>query len=106
MDDQDWTPVILNKQKKVKQPIHNAEAKRLYKLENDDVLMKPKMLSQESRQMLIKFRVDNKLSQSDLDARCCFAKNSIQQIESNKRPPSNSEIQILNSLLKARLILF
>lgn len=108
MECQDWTPVV------VKKPVHKTQimAKNTNpdyilhkKLENDEIHVKPKMFSHESKQAIIAYRIQNKLSQSDMDARCNFPKNTIQQLESNKRAPTTKELQTLNKVLKTGLSL-
>jgi len=107
MDSQDWTPVVVNKKRTntIVPKVHNPEVARLKKLENDEIFVKPKMFSQESRNTIIQYRITNKLGQSDLDSRCNFPKNTIQQIEANKRAPSARELQTLNRMLKTGLTL-
>jgi len=108
MSEQDWTPVVLHKVKpktQITERHTNPDAQKLRKLENDEIHVKPKMFSHESKQFIIKYRIDNKLSQSDLDARCSFPKNTIQQLEANKRAPTTKELQTLNRILKTGLTL-
>jgi DNA-binding transcriptional regulator YiaG len=103
--DQDWTPVILKKSSRstYAKP-QNDEGHRLARLDNDEPI-KPKMLCVESMQKLIKFRVEAKLSQSEMDAKCLFPRHTIQQLESKKRAPSSRELQILNSVTRLGLSL-
>ena len=107
MDGQDWTPVVVNKKKhtEIKAKNNNPEASRLRKIENDETFVKPKMLSQESHRAIVLFRIENKLSQSELDVRCGFPRNTIQLLESNKIAPNTKQLQILNRILKTGLTL-
>ena len=108
MDGQDWTPVVVNKKKPKAQIVEKAcdpDAALKRKLEDDTIHVKPKMFSHESKQTIIQFRIANKLSQTDLDARCSFPKNTIQQLEANKRAPTTKELQTLNRVLKTGLTL-
>ena len=108
MEYQDWTPVVVKKQKPTTQIVakhNNPDHVLLKKLEDNTIHVKPKMFSHESKQLIIKYRIDNKLSQADLDARCSFPKNTIQQLEANKRGPTTKELQTLNRVLKTGLTL-
>ena len=75
------------------------------KLEDDTIHVKAKMFSHESKQAIIAYRISNKLSQAELDSRCSFPKNTIQQLEANKRAPTTKELQTLNRILKTGLTL-
>ena len=108
MDGQDWTPVVVNKSKPKGQIVTkstNPEYVLHKKLEDDTIHVKAKMFSHESKQAIIQYRITNKLSQGDLDARCSFPKNTIQQLEANKRAPTTKELQVLNRILKTGLTL-
>lgn len=105
---QDWTPVVLNKKRahtEIKAKNVNPEAARLHKIETEETFVKPKMLSQESLKKIVAFRIENKLSQSELDGRCGFPRNTIQLLESNKISPNVKQLQILNRVLKTGLTL-
>ena len=108
MDHQDWTPVVVNKRRghtSIVAKNTNPDVVKLKKLENDEIHMKPKMFSSESRKKIIDYRIEHKLSQSQLDALCSFPKNTIQQLEANKRAPSTKELNTLNRVLKTGLTL-
>jgi ribosome-binding protein aMBF1 (putative translation factor) len=106
MEHQDWTEVTVKKRSsKYQQTPTNPEVTKIKKLENNDIYVKPKMFSQESRNTIVQARIANSLSQSDLDARCSFPKNTIQQLEANKRGPTSKELQTLNRILKTGLTL-
>ena len=103
--DQDWTPVILKKSSRstyVKP--QNEQAQRLAKIDSDEPV-KSKMFSSESMQKIIKFRVEHKLGQSDMDTTCLFPRNTMNQIEARKRPPTSREVQTLNHFMKTGLTL-
>ena len=108
MDHQDWTPVVVKKHS-----VHTAivaksispDAVKMRKLENDEIHVKAKMFSSESRKKIIEYRIEHKINQSQLDGLCSFPKNTIQQIESNKRAPSTKELNTLNRVLKTGLTL-
>lgn len=108
MDHQDWNPVTIRssarlaeKQKTI-QPKRSTEAQHLAKIENEEYY-KPKTLSHESRQELVQRRIAQKLTQQQLDQRCCFPTHTIRDLEANKRPPTAKEIQIINRILKCGL---
>lgn len=107
MDNQDWTPVVVNKRttKTIVPKSTNPDVIKLRKLENDDIHVKAKMFSSESRKKIIDYRIKHTLVQSQLDALCNFPKNTIQQIEANKRSPSTKELNTLNRVLKTGLTL-
>jgi len=108
MDNQDWTPVVVKKTKPVTQiTLKNSNPEYVLhkKLENEEIHVKAKMFSNESKQTIIQYRISNKLSQGDLDARCSFPRNTIQQLEANKRAPTTKELQTLNHVLKTGLTL-
>lgn len=105
MDNQDWTTVVVSK-KKVPVPKNtNTEYTKLKKIENDEIYVKPKMFSHESKQAIIQYRIANNLSQTNLDAMCSFPKNTMQMLEANKKAPTTKELQTLNRLLKTGLSL-
>jgi len=95
--DQDWTPVILKKSSRSTYKPQDETVQRLKKIENDEPV-KAKMFSSESMQKIIKFRVEHKLSQNDMDARCLFPRNTLQQLESRKRAPTSRELQTLSRM--------
>lgn len=107
MDNQDWTPVVVNKKRTttIVPKSTNPDVVKLRKLENDEIYVKPKMFSNESRKAIIDYRIRNKFNQSQLDAVCSFPKNTIQQIEAHKRTPSTKELNTLNRVLKTGLTL-
>jgi hypothetical protein len=108
MDNQDWTPVVVKKTKPKTEIVAkntNSEYTLHKKLENDEIHVKAKMFSHESKQTIIQYRLSNKLSQSEMDSRCNFPRNTIQQLEANKRAPTTKELQMLNRVLKTGLTL-
>lgn len=108
MDGQDWTPVLVNKKRprtEIQHKNENPNVARLRKIENEESYVKSKMLSHESLKKIVAFRIENKLSQTDLDSRCGFPRNTIQLLESNKIAPSTKQLQILNRILKTGLTL-
>ena len=114
MDHQDWTPTVLRNGKVMQarkaaeqaaKPKMTAEAIRLAKLANDEEgsVKRAKVLSAESRQMMMRLRAEQKWTQRDLDMRCSFPANTIRDIESGKIAPSSGQLNTLNRLLKVGL---
>jgi ribosome-binding protein aMBF1 (putative translation factor) len=112
MDNQDWTPTILRNGTLVQakkaaeqaaKPKVSAEVIRLAKLANDDGIKRPKVFSVESRQAMMRLRAEQKWSQKDLDMRCSFPANTIRELESGRLPPSSSQLNTINRVLKTGL---
>ena len=110
MDHQDWNPVTIrssariaaNATKREIQPKRSGEAQHLAKLEKEDYV-KPKLLAPESRQELVKRRLELKMTQQQLDQQCAVPPHTVRDLESNKRAPSSKELQTLNRVLKVGL---
>jgi ribosome-binding protein aMBF1 (putative translation factor) len=108
MDHQDWNPVTIRSsnrladKKREIQPKRSSEAQHLAKVEREEYA-KPKMLAPESRQELVKRRLEEKLTQQQLDQRCAFPPHTIRDLESNKRAPTSKELQTLNRVFKVGL---
>jgi DNA-binding transcriptional regulator YiaG len=80
----------------------SGTAAHLAKLDREE-LVKPKMLSSESRQELVQRRLAEKLTQQQLDQRCSFPPHTIRDLEANKRAPTSKELSTLNRVLKCGL---
>lgn len=108
MEHQDWNVVTIRNSKRLAekkreiQPKRSSESQHLAKVEREEY-SKPKMLSSESRQELVKRRLEEKLTQQQLDQRCAFPPHTIRDLEANKRAPTTKELQILNRILKVGL---
>ena len=111
MEHQDWNKVIVHgkpSQEKARaaaagRPKVSAEAIRLAKLDSGEAPSRPKMLSSESRADLVRLRLAEGLTQSQLDQRCCFPAHSVNHLEANKRAPTSKELSTLNRVLKCGL---
>jgi ribosome-binding protein aMBF1 (putative translation factor) len=114
MEHQDWNPTILRNGKVMQakkaaeqaaKPKLSAEAIRLAKLaNNEEVPMKrPKVLTAESKQAMMRLRAEQKWSQRDLDMRCSFPAHTIRDIENGKLAPSSSQLNCINRILKVAL---
>lgn len=108
MEHQDWNTVTIRNSARIAeknrqiQPKRSAEAQRLAKVEREE-FTKTKSLSPESRQELVKRRLEEKLTQQQLDQRCSFPAHTIRDLEGNKRCPTNHELQQLSRVLKVNL---
>ncbi len=108
MEHQDWNTITLRNSARIAeknrqaQPKRSAEAQRLAKVEREE-FVKSKTLAPESRQELVKRRLEEKMSQQQLDQRCSFPAHTIRDIEGNKRCPTNHEIQTIGRVLKINL---
>lgn len=114
MDHQNWEPQVIRKSaeaikrdamrtgQKVTVERKSDESIRQAKLEQQE-FGKPKMLASASRQELVQRRLAEKLTQQQLDQRCSFPPHTIRDLEANKRPPTQKELQTLNRILKCGL---
>jgi ribosome-binding protein aMBF1 (putative translation factor) len=64
---------------------------------------KRKELTSESRQAMMSARAANKMTQVELNQRCSFPANTIRDIESGKTTPNQSQVSILQRILKIQL---
>lgn len=75
------------------------------KLDAAEDAAKPKYFSLASVAEIQKYRRDNDLTQKLMDGRCGFPAGRINALEArNKVPPSSRELQLLNNLLRTRLV--
>jgi len=125
MDDQDWTVVTLKRTKrtvgggshphtyngsqigpKVISARHSgtsqAQSAALNKIEETEIA-KPKMLTAESRQMIIQKRVALGKNQVQLNQDCRFPVNTIREIEAGRLCPTVQQLNMLNRVLSASL---
>ena len=108
MDHQDWNVITLRNSARIAeknkqiQPKRSSEAQHLAKVEREEI-GKSKSLAHESRQELIKRRLEEKLTQQQLDQRCSFPTHTIRDLEANRRCPTNHELQQLSRVLKVNL---
>jgi len=131
MDGQDWEPVILRKPRvhtssyasvaasavgKVqvqgqaqrnkildRDGAKRSEAAHTAKIEASDVPVKPKMLTSESRKLLVASRLLLKKSQVELNNLCAFPPNTIRELESGRISPTGSQLNKLNQILRIGL---
>lgn len=111
MDHQDWTTVVVRRHKgrsgaggsAPASPFRAAGAATLRALDHGDEPVRTRSLSSESRNDIIRLRVAQTLSQSDLNARCAFPLHTIRDIEAGKLCPSPAQLNVLNRVLKTTL---
>ena len=114
MDHQNWEPLVIRKSaagiradalrsgKKETVERKSGDGGHMAKVEREDYV-KPKMLSQESRQELVQRRLAEKLTQQQLDQRCAFPPHTVRDLEANKRAPTPKELSTHNRVLKCGL---
>lgn len=111
MSEQDWTPVTIGNRINNRsgntihrpQPNYSADFHIIKKVENATGPVKLKALSVESRQAMTSARTALKLTQIEVNQRAAFAPNSIRDFESGRTTPSQSQLSILNRILKTNL---
>ncbi len=97
MDGQDWTTVTMRKSTpKPKQQIAAAQAAvHAARMDGDDIKMKRKRLTTESRQALVAARLAEKKGQRDVDKELAFPPNTIRDFEAGTAAPSGAQISAL-----------
>lgn len=112
MECQDWEVVKIGRREAgqtrgvTQPPKYNENAIRQAKLDRDDEgLPKPlkKHLSAESRQEMIKKRVELGLTQVKLNQQCSFLINTIRDIENGTVVPTGTQMNILSRQLGIRM---
>ena len=64
---------------------------------------KLKELTSESRQAMMLARAANKMTQVELNQRCSFPANSIRDMEAGRLTPNQSQLSVLQRILKIQL---
>jgi len=64
---------------------------------------KRKELTSESRQAMMSARAANKMTQVELNQRCSFPANTIRDMEAGRLTPNQSQISVLQRILKIQL---
>ena len=103
MDGQDWTTVTIRRRFSKKEQIRNGQSTiqardsernekiRIAKLESADTYAPKKRINPESLQVLIRKRIEMKLSQEKADGLCAFPRNTFKEFESNRLIPSEEQ---------------
>jgi hypothetical protein len=98
MDGQDWTTVTMKRtpSKPSAQKVAAAQAAvHAARMDSDDVKMKRKRLTTESRQALVAARCAEKKGQRDVDKELAFPPNTIRDFEAGTAAPSGAQISAL-----------
>ena len=104
LDHQDWTTIVVNKNKDkekvdLKKKVIDSKANKIEKqVEEDD--LKHKKITSELRQLIIKGRVANKLTQKELSQKCNFPVHIINDIETGKAIYNHIQINKIKRILK------
>lgn len=105
MDHQDWTTVVVRNparaQRQTVERKDTSEARRLHKLEMDDVKPVKKRLTADSRKDLVAARCAIKKSQKDIDRELGFPANTLRDFEAGTAAPSGAQISALNRYFAA-----
>lgn len=64
---------------------------------------KRKELTSESRQAMMSARAANKMTQVELNQRCSFPANTIRDMEAGRLTPNQSQLSVLQRILKIQL---
>lgn len=113
---QDWASIVIGKgttSAKVQGPkvagtntlqkVNNTSANAVRNLDAATDVGKRKELTSESRQAMMSARAANKMTQVELNQRCSFPANTIRDIEAGKLTPNQSQVSILQRILKIQL---
>jgi ribosome-binding protein aMBF1 (putative translation factor) len=107
MDCQDWETVTVkrketSKERAAKHKPVSHELAMARRIENDEPI-KIKTISNETKQMIVMKRVENKWNQQQLNTQCAFPANVIRDIEAGKIQPTSHQLNILSRILKVVL---
>ncbi len=108
MDGQDWTTVTLKRSTKPSgQKVAAAQAAvHAARMDSDEIKMKRKRLTTESRQALVAARCAEKKGQRDVDKELAFPPNTIRDFEAGTAAPSGAQISALHRrFAAAKLVL-
>lgn len=110
MNHQDWEPVVIRSSKRLaaqqqqsSKPAYTADASQIRKIDQATEPQKMKTLSLEARQTISSMRSTLKITQLELNKRCCFPANTIRDIESGRIVPAQSQLSILNRVLRTAI---
>lgn len=112
-DGQDWNSVQIGSGRArggagagSSRPHASASVIAAAKLDATEDVVKPKYFSVASVAEIQAYRREYDLTQKLMDGRCGFPAGRTNSLEArNKVPPSQRELQILNNLLRTRLVL-
>ncbi len=102
MDHQDWTTVVVrNPKTRTVERRDTSDARRLHKLDADEIKPQKKRLTAESRRDLAAARCAIKKSQRDIDREVGFPANMIRDFEAGTAAPSGAQISALHRYFAA-----
>jgi hypothetical protein len=102
MDHQDWTTVVVrNPKTKTVERRDTSDARRLHKLDADEIKPQKKRLTADSRRDLAAARCALKKSQRDIDREVGFPANMIRDFEAGTAGPSGAQISALHRYFAA-----
>ena len=109
-DGQDWNSVQIGSGSRAhggagSRSHHSATVIAAAKLDATADAAKPKYFSVASVADIQKFRREHDLTQKQLDGRCSFPAGTTNALEGRRATPTSRELQILNNLLRTRLVL-
>jgi DNA-binding transcriptional regulator YiaG len=110
-DGQDWSSVQIGTGARravggagAARPHVSASVIAAAKLDAAEDSAKPKYFSVASVGEIQAYRRENELTQKQLDGRCSFPAGTLSALEGRRRTPSSRELQVLNNLLRSRLV--
>jgi hypothetical protein len=93
---QDWTTVTMRKTApKPKQQAATQAAVHAARMDSDDIKVRRRRLTAESRQALVAARCAEKKGQRDVDKELAFPPNTIRDFEAGTAAPSGAQISAL-----------
>ncbi len=84
-------------------PTGLSEAAHARKLDESDMPIKPKYITSESKQELIRARLAQSLTQDKADARCALPKHTFRDLEAGKLTPSPAILRAISRELGVNL---
>lgn len=109
MDGQDWNPTVISGKRSSGPTAAATASKRISGAAGAERTLsageysKAKTFTPESRQMMVKLRLELKKSQAELNQMCSFPPNTIRELESGRLAPTIGQLNTLNRVLKAGL---
>ena len=113
---QDWASIVIGKSAakgssqgpkvagtNTLQKVTTTAAASARALDDATDVGKRKELTSESRQAMMLARAANKMTQVELNQRCSFPANSIRDMEAGRLTPNQSQLSVLQRILKIQL---
>jgi ribosome-binding protein aMBF1 (putative translation factor) len=101
INEQDWIPVVLKKNKTNKQTQKQIDpiVKKMNQLENSDEIIKVTKVSDDDRKMISNLRLLKKISQKDLANKLQIREDIIKSIENGTHSKDNQLITRIKTFL-------